>query len=233
MKDLKIFVPFFKHSGLCFLTDPTGKVFLCSPCPALIWHFQRDSGSLSLYEKWDLHSCIMQALWKYYPWLQRSGSYILMPLLEIELTTLILKWKLLCSSGENVQRALVETSESSCHLEMCVLLVQCVCWMRRQDLICPTERGKHKSMGQQHGLRQQWRLKHPKDLLGSKGRAKCWGNMGCSGLCVPGCCGRVAHRCFICCLSVEKVNWMTPALNWHVSELLLSAQLGEGRSKGL
>lgn len=38
---------------------------------------------------------------------------------------------------------------------------------------------------------------------------------------------------FAVLVSVEKVNWMTPALNWHVSELLLSAQLGEGRSKGL
>lgn len=88
------------------------------------------------------------------------------------------QWKLLCSSGENVQRALVETSESSCHLEMCVLLVQCVCWMRRARFDIYQKKGK----AQVQRLRQQWGFKHPEDLLGWKGEqsgGETWAALAC------------------------------------------------------
>lgn len=132
------------------------------------------------------------------------------------------QWKLLCSSEENVQRALVETSESSCHV-----ILRCVCFWcsvsagwEEQDLIYARGRGKHKSVGQQHGLRQQWGLKHPKDHLGWKGEqsgGETWAALAC----VPQDVVEMLQTSSLFAV-LEKVNRMSSAaLNWCVSEGLL------------
>lgn len=70
-------------------------------------------------------------------------------------------------------------------------------------------------MGQQHGLRAVG-LKTPQRSSGLQREGKVLGKHGLLWLVCPRllwtCCTQVLYLLLV---SVQKVNWMTPALNWH------------------